>query len=327
MTLPLRATIQLCTYNRAHLLGRVLDACFEQTVPRDCYEVVLVDDGSADDTPQVIAAAQARAACLFTVVVQSNAGLARARNAGIARARGERIIFIDDDVLPVPSFVAAHLASHRRAPRAIVRGAVINSESFERLPTPTWSLANYSGNFFWTSNVSVPLATLRSVGNFSEAFREYGWEDIELGLRLRAAGVRAVFNRYALAFHYKPRPGSSDIAGMLRRARAQARTAVQLRRMHPSWRVRLATGEDPLQLALHRAFRAAGVLERLERRIGSEGVIHGAAGRALENADESAASDMVLDRPRLRAVRALERETYFRELNAARSPAADERDA
>lgn len=345
VTAPLRATIQLCTYNRAHLLGRVLDACFEQTVPRECYEVVLVDDGSSDDTARIIAAARERATCAFTVIAQANAGLARARNAGIARARGERIIFIDDDVLPIPSFVAAHLASHRRAPRAIVRGAVINTESFERLPTPTWTWANYSGNFFWTSNVSVPLATLRRGGNFTEAFREYGWEDIELGLRLRAAGVRAVFNRYAVAFHYKPRPRSGDVAGMLRRARAQARTAVQLHRMHPTWRVRLATGEDALQLALHRALRASGVIERLERRIaqgsaaetqdrGKEPMARGRVGApttgdrgderaASHRVDQGAAADFELDDRKLRAARALEREAYFKELEAARSSEAD----
>lgn len=317
MTAPLRATIQLCTYNRAHLLGRVLDACFEQTVPRDCYEVVLVDDGSSDDTPRVIAAARERATCAFTIVAQDNAGLARARNAGIARARGERIIFIDDDVLPIPSFVAAHLTSHRRAPRSIVRGAVINTQSFERLPTPTWTVADYSGNFFWTSNVSVPLDLVRRVGNFTDAFREYGWEDIELGLRLRAAGVRAVFNRYAVAFHYKPRPRRGDVAGMLRRARAQARTAVQLRRMHPSWRVRLAIGEDPLQLALHRMLRATGAIGRLEQRIVTGRIGEGGIGEGAVDGDAIAAFE--LDDRTLRAARALERETYFQELDAVRS--------
>src|SRR5665213_2576445 len=110
--MPMRATIQLCTYNRAHLLERVLDACFEQTVASADYEVVLVNDGSRDNTDEVIEAARARATCAFTVVHQENAGLARARNVGIAHANGTRIIFIDDDVLPTPAFVAEHFRSH-----------------------------------------------------------------------------------------------------------------------------------------------------------------------------------------------------------------------
>lgn len=298
------ATIQLCTYNRAHLLGRVLDACFEQTHPRDDYEIVLVNDGSRDDTPRVIEAARARATCRFTVIDQANAGLARARNVGIARASGERIVFIDDDVLPTPTFVAEHLRSHRAHPFAIVRGAVINTESFDRLPTPAWTLANYSGNFFWTSNVSVPLDMLRRIGNFTEAFREYGWEDIELGLRLRFAGVRGVFNRFAVAYHYKPRPRARDVAGMIRQAGAQARTAVQLREMHPHWRVTLATGDDALRRTYHRVRRATGALARLERIVGDR------------------AADRALDARELRAARGLASETYYAELDRVRKAAA-----
>jgi len=297
--MTLAATIQLCTYNRAELLERVLDGCFEQTAPPDSYEVVLVNDGSTDDTARVIEQGRRRAPCAFTGVSQSNAGLARARNVGIARSSGERIIFIDDDVLPVPSFVAEHLRSHQAHPRAIVRGAVVNTESFDRLPAPYWTPANYSGNFFWTSNVSVPLAALERVGNFSERFREYGWEDIELGLRLREAGLKAVFNRFALVFHHKPPPRSSNVEAMVRQARAQARTAVQLRALHPHWRVVLATGDDPLRRGFHRFLRRAGRLRHLERAIGERDADRALAGREV------------------RAARALARETYYAELDAA----------
>src|SRR5579862_1630942 len=142
----MRATIQLCTYNRAKLLEQVLDACFEQTIPARSYEVVLVNDGSSDATPEVLERATARATCPFTVVNQPNSGLAKGRNAGIARASGERIIFIDDDVLPLPNFVQEHLRSHDIAPLAIVRGGAINVENLDDLPPPVWSLKDYSGN-------------------------------------------------------------------------------------------------------------------------------------------------------------------------------------
>jgi glycosyltransferase involved in cell wall biosynthesis len=297
------ATIQLCTYNRAYLLPRVLDACFEQTASPGDYEVVLVDDGSRDETAAVIDAARRRATCPFTVISQANAGLAKARNAGIAKARGERIIFIDDDVLPVPAFVAEHLRSHGAHPAAIVRGAVINTESFERLPAPNWTPANYSANFFWTTNVSLPLGTLREAGNFSEAFEEYGWEDIELGLRLRAAGVKGVFNRFALAYHHKPRPHARDVDGMVRQRRAQARTAVALRALHPTWRVALATGDDPVRRSVHRALRALGVPRGLARAVGERGSDRPLAGR------------------RLAAARALATEAYYEELDRARRAA------
>ena len=254
------ATIQLCTYNRARLLERVLQACFEQNVPWGAYEIVLVNDGSTDDTAQVIAAAQAHARVPFVVITQANAGLARGRNAGIAASQGERIIFIDDDVLPMPNFVEEHLRAARNRD-LVVRGAVIEVESFERLPAPFWSVRNYSANWFWTSNVSVSRTRLDRVrlreGEwFDETFSEYGWEDIELGLRLREIGTRAVFNKRAVAFHYKPKTAKPlDLEAALAQKRAQARTARVLARKHPGWRVSLATANNPVQRGLHRVTR------------------------------------------------------------------------
>lgn len=293
-----RATIQLCTYNRASLLERVLDACFDQNLSEATYEVVLVDDGSIDETPAVIERARERATCRFTVVTQANAGLAKARNAGIARAGGERIIFIDDDVLPLPNFVAEHLRGARRNPAAIVRGGAIEVESPDDLPPPIWSIKNYSGNYFWTTNVSVPLATIRGIGGFDESFAEYGWEDIDVGLRLRFAGVRAIFHPAALVYHVKPRPRGASVEKMAAQARAQARTAVALVRRHPHWRAYLATGINPVQRGFHRMLRALDFEGRFRRRIGSR-----SAGE--------------LDARGLRAARALANEAYFSEIERA----------
>ncbi len=298
----IRATIQLCTYNRAALLERVLDACLEQTVGDREYEIVLVDDGSADSTPAVIERLRARAHCRFTVVTQSNAGLAAARNAGLARAAGERIIFIDDDVLPLPNFVEEHLRAADRHPAGIVRGGAIEVESLEGLPPPIWSIKNYSGNYFWTTNVSVPLATIRAIGGFDESFSEYGWEDIDVGLRLRALGVRAVFHPEALVYHYKPRPRADAVEQLLRQSRAQARTAVRLVALHPNWRARLATGINPVQRGFHALLRRLRFAERFARRLGQR------------------SGERVLSRDELRAARALANEAYFEELERALRP-------
>jgi GT2 family glycosyltransferase len=265
------ATIQLCTYNRAALLERVLEACFDQTVRDDSYEVVLVDDGSRDATPAVIRRARLHAPCAFTVVSQENRGLAGARNAGIARATGERIVFIDDDVLVLPNFVAEHLRSHAASPQAIVRGGAIEVESFDDLPPPVWSIKNYSGNYFWTTNVSAPLATIRAIGGFDESFSEYGWEDIDVGLRLRARGVKAVFNPRALVYHFKPPLRASSMEAMVRQARAKARTAVALVRLHPHWRAYLATGINLPQRRLAAWRRRLGLADRLRGRLADLG--------------------------------------------------------
>lgn len=300
----MRATIQLCTYNRAALLERVLDACFEQTADPDSYEVVLVNDGSPDDTPAVIERARKRATCRFEVIDQQNSGLAKGRNAGIARATGERIIFIDDDVLPTPNFVEEHLRSHDAAPLAIVRGGAINVESFDDLPPARWRLKDYSGNFFWTTNVSVPLQTIRAIGGFNDTFAEYGWEDIDVGLRLRQGGVKAVFNPKALVYHWKPRPRSGNVEKMIRQARAQARTAVQLAQIHPHWRVYLATGDNLPQRALHKWLRGVDAAKKYRAALGDLSL-----DRALSNGE-------------LRTAQKLINEAYFEELEDARKKQA-----
>jgi glycosyltransferase involved in cell wall biosynthesis len=260
-----------------------------------------VNDGSRDDTPAVIERARALATCRFTVIHQPNAGLAKARNAGIAQACGERIAFIDDDVLPTPLFAAEHLRSDERHGDVVVRGAVINTESFDKLPVPVWSPRNYSANWFWTSNVSVRRARLDAVGGrFDESFSEYGWEDIELGLRLREIGTKAVFNRRAVAFHWKPRPKGTNVAGMLNQVRAQARTAVRLQRLHPGWRVALAIGDTVPQRALGDALRKSPLLRPLERLAGAE------------------RPDERLSLPRLAAARLLASAAYYDELARAK---------
>jgi glycosyltransferase involved in cell wall biosynthesis len=297
-----KLSIQLCTYNRAPLLERVLVACFDQTLPADQYEVVLVNDGSRDETPAVIERVRALATCGFTVVHQENGGLAKARNAGIAHCTGERIAFIDDDVLPTPVFAAEHLRSDARHGDVVVRGAAINTESFDALPVPVWTPRNYSGNWFWTTNVSVRRARLDAVGGrFDESFSEYGWEDIELGLRLRAIGTKAVFNRFAVVFHYKPRPKATSVDGMLRQVRAQARTAVRLERLHPSWRVALATGDTAPQRALAGMLRKSGAVARLEHFAGARG-----------------AGDERLSPAKLAAARLLAAAEYYDELERAK---------
>jgi glycosyltransferase involved in cell wall biosynthesis len=260
-----------------------------------------VNDGSQDETPAVIERAQRLATCRFTVIHQPNGGLAKARNSGIAQATGERIAFIDDDVLPTPVFAAEHLRSDERDGDVVVRGAVINTESFDALPVPVWTLRNYSANWFWTSNVSVRRARLDAAGGrFDESFSEYGWEDIELGLRLRALGTKAVFNRRAVAFHWKPRPKGTNVAGMLRQVRAQARTAVRLEQLHPGWRVALAIGDTPPQRLLGDALRKSALIAPLTRIVGES------------------ERDERLSLPRLAAARLLASAAYYEELARAK---------
>lgn len=89
-------SVAICTYNRATLLGRALDSVTNQTLPSDELEILIVDNGSTDETRDVAAAHQLTDARI-RYVVESEPGIAHARNRALAEARGEYLAFIDDD--------------------------------------------------------------------------------------------------------------------------------------------------------------------------------------------------------------------------------------
>jgi hypothetical protein len=97
-------TVVLCTFNRADLVMRTLDAVLAQEGVD--FEVVVVDDGSTDATPETLAAAAERDPRVRPVR-QDNAGLSAARNTGLAEAVGAWVVFLDDDDVPDPGWLAA----------------------------------------------------------------------------------------------------------------------------------------------------------------------------------------------------------------------------
>ncbi|HYW55113.1 MAG TPA: glycosyltransferase, partial [Dongiaceae bacterium] len=181
----MKFSVVIATKDRAALLDAALASLRAQEGAPE-YELVVVDNGSSDATPDVAR----KHGASYAFVAEPNRG--KARNAGIALATGDAIAFVDDDVVTPPQFLAAHAQAHRDEifPLA-VSGPILNVADPSQRPEPT--PANFSRAFFVTCNVSVRAASLRAVGGFDEDFDLYGWEDTELGARLRAHGVRRGF--------------------------------------------------------------------------------------------------------------------------------------
>lgn len=106
------------TYNKAPYLDLTLASYRSQTT--DDFEIILIDDGSSDDTPEVAAAYEADLSIRY--LRRPHAGRAGARNAGIREAVGDILLFSDDDRLVSPAFVAEHLAAHERPGDTLVLG-------------------------------------------------------------------------------------------------------------------------------------------------------------------------------------------------------------
>jgi glycosyltransferase involved in cell wall biosynthesis len=228
-----KISVVIATKDRAALLdGALASLRAQEDAPE--FELIVVDNGSSDATPAVARAHGAE----YAFVAEPNRG--KARNAGIARASGEVVAFVDDDVVVPPHFLAAHAKAHDEEifPLA-VSGPIVNVPDPAHRPKPT--AANVSRAFFVTCNVSVRTSSLRAVGGFDEAFDLYGWEDTELGARLRAHGVKRAFAWDAYLWHIKP-PTPESLEDALGKAIEKARMAARFVGKMPTARVRLATG-------------------------------------------------------------------------------------
>lgn len=241
-------SVIICTYNRADLLAgsiRTLDK--QEGINPGEYEIIVVDDGSTDDT-------HARVKNLNMDVEvryfhKDWGGRSEARNLGIQNARGDVVLFVDDDILAPPCFLKSHLKEYESGMNIVVRGPIVNVAEYKIIPDFKPKPHHFSGAFFCTCNASTWRDTLVRVGGFDTDFKEYGFEDNEIGWRLREAGCKVRFCMSAYIFHYKPYEGKEKsvvLEEMKKRARELGRSAAIYYRKHPHWKVKMAIGIHPL---------------------------------------------------------------------------------
>jgi glycosyltransferase involved in cell wall biosynthesis len=191
-------SVVIPTYNRCETLRKALSAHLDQTARENISEIIVVDDGSTDSTRDVVDKLAERSPISIRYFRQENKGPAAARNLGIREASSELILFSDDDIVPSPTLVAEHLDWHRRFPEPST--AVLGDVTWAQEVKPTPFMRWY-GSDFYTCNLSVKTAFLRSHGFFDEEFKVAAYEDIELAYRLKKAGMRLLYSAKAQAYH------------------------------------------------------------------------------------------------------------------------------
>lgn len=232
----MRFSVIVATRNRQRYVDGVLRALTAQ-VEAPPFDVVVVDNGSSDATRSVVERYERDLALHYVFEPQPNRG--KARNRGVAAARGDYLAFCDDDVALPPGWLGAHAAAHAGAPPTVVNGPILNVPDATASPKP--QAANYSRAFLCTCNASLPVAAFHAAGGFDERFELYGWEDTELGLRLRQNGLKWRFAWEAYLWHIKP-AAEETLAVQSRKAVERARMARRFLAKHPSNRARMATG-------------------------------------------------------------------------------------
>lgn len=239
-------SVVIPTYNRKPILDKCLRALVQQQLPADSpitnYEVVVVDDGSTDETVPWLKAAQLPH---IRLLEQNHQGPAAARNLGVQQAQGDTIIFIDSDLVVLPDFLHHHssalAAAYERQgdDRVFTYGRVVNTCNFEEPTSEPFKLTDYSQAFFATGNVAIARHWLETAGLFDTQFQLYGWEDLELGVRLKQLGLSLVKVPEAVGYHWHPPFSLAQIPKLIDVEQQRGRMGVVFYQKHPTWNVRM----------------------------------------------------------------------------------------
>jgi glycosyltransferase involved in cell wall biosynthesis len=240
-------SVVIPTYNRQPILEKCLKALEVQKLSDASvidYEVVLVDDGSTDGTLEWLEALQSEFPHVQTFQ-QDHQGPAAARNLGVEKAKGDIIIFIDSDLVVLDNFLQAHktaLVEGREklgSDRFFTYGAVINTCNFDNPTAESYKITDFSAAFFATGNVAIPKHWLEKSGLFDTRFQLYGWEDLELGVRLKELGLKLIKCPEAVGYHWHPPFNLEQINSLIDKEIQRGRMGVLFYQKHPTWEVRM----------------------------------------------------------------------------------------
>lgn len=238
-------SVVVATCNRAHLLAECLASLNAQTVRSDTFEVIVVDDGSEDDTPRVVRSARNPSLSYFRL---SHAGRASAKNLGIFAARAPILLLFDDDDIAGPEMLEQHLAAHAEHTQETVAVLGYTGWAHRLEVTPVMEYATGVGQtifsygslkaedrlgfaHFWEGRLSCKRSFLVRRGVHNQSL-EY-LIDIELGYRLSRHGLVVLYRPQAVSFMNR----SVSFSDLCKRAAAKGRA------LHGLW---LLHGKDPL---------------------------------------------------------------------------------
>jgi glycosyltransferase involved in cell wall biosynthesis len=239
-------SVVIPTYNRKPILEKCLKALEHQVFDPSLvagYEVVVVDDGSTDRT---VAWLQTTPEFPHVQLFEQNhQGPAAARNLGVEQAKGDTIIFIDSDLVVTKCFLQSHAqtlqASMRDlgSDRLFTYGRVINTCNFDNPTAEPYKVTDFSAAFFATGNVAIARHWLIEAGLFDTRFQLYGWEDLELGVRLKNLGLKLFKCPAAVGYHWHPAFTLSQIPRMIDQEIQRGKMGVLFYQKHPTFDVRM----------------------------------------------------------------------------------------
>lgn len=240
-------SIVIPTYNRKPILDKCLRALERQNYRSDLidgYEIIVVDDGSTDETLSWLQD-NATEFPHVRLIEQSHQGPAAARNRGVERAVGDTIIFIDSDLVVLETFLQSHATALAEGQRSIgsdrlfTYGRVVNTCNFENPTAEPYKITDFSAAYFATGNVAIARHWLEEAGLFDTQFQLYGWEDLELGIRLKELDLTLIKCPDAVGYHWHPPFSLEQIPKLIDQEIQRGRMGVLFYQKHPTWHVRM----------------------------------------------------------------------------------------
>jgi len=194
----LRASVIVPARNAEATLPRTLRALAEQDFT-GAYEVIVVDDGSSDQTAQLARSAPGPVA----VMAQPALGPAAARNLGVARSQGAALAFCDADVFPTPGWLRAGVGALEQTD--LVQGHVLADPGVQRGPFDRSLWITSEVGLWETASLFVSREVFERTGGFEQWLEPRGGkalaEDVWFGWKARRLGARTAFCAEALAYH------------------------------------------------------------------------------------------------------------------------------
>ncbi|MEM1254404.1 MAG: glycosyltransferase [Cyanobacteria bacterium P01_H01_bin.21] len=193
---PPEFSIIIPTYNRPDCLGQCLQSLARLDYPKDCFEVVVVDDGSR--MPLTPVTDKFLPLLSLRLIQQQNAGPAAARNSGAAAAQGHYLVFTDDDCQPASDWLTALSAAYQKMPNTLIGGRTLNALPNNLYSTASQLLIDYiydyynqgkgEATFFASNNFAMPRAVYQQLKGFDTSFPLAAGEDREFCDRWRHHG-------------------------------------------------------------------------------------------------------------------------------------------
>lgn len=190
-------------YNAEKTLSQCLSALAAQSIPAERYEVILVDDGSTDETRKIPEEFDVK--CIY----QKNQGPATARNRGVESAQGSIILFTDSDCIPQPDWIEEMIRPFSDLDVIAVKGAYKTSQNdltakfvqIEFEERYRLLLNNEYIDMIDTYSAAFRKSAFLSLGGFDASFPEANNEDTDLSYKMSQLGKKMIFNPNAIVEH------------------------------------------------------------------------------------------------------------------------------